>query len=215
MVYLPEHPGRQHLRGVEYLRDVLDRGAGHSREVQEFNPLVAGARAEHVVQYAEELVPVLHPVRIGVEPGIRCQLRFAGTVAEPRPDRLVGHGHHEMAVGGGEALVRHDVGMRVAPAAGHVAGHEIVAAGIDQAGNLRFHEGGFDPLPFAGLFAGVKGRRDGVPEHETGDDVDDGDPHLRRLAVGGAGDAHQAAPGLNGQVVSRPVLQRPAGAEGR
>jgi hypothetical protein len=79
-------------------------------------------------------------VAVRGEPRIVAQLHGAERLAQARPLPLAPCGHGDLAVGGGERLVRHDVGMGVPAPDGSAAADERVVRLVDEDGERRFED---------------------------------------------------------------------------
>ena len=106
------------------------------------------------------------------------------------------------AVGGVEGLVGRDAGVGVAhPAGGHARGG-LGGRLVHQRGQQAGQQVQLDRLPPTGAVAVAQRGQDARGGEQAGDHVHQRHAHLLRLAVGGAGHAHQPADGLEQQVVA-------------
>ena len=86
--------------------------------------------------------------------------------------------------------------------AGHRAGDRVAGGLVGERGRAATEQVDLDELPLAGALAMAQGGEDPDRGEQAGEHVDERDADLLRLAVGLAGDAHQAADGLDEQVVA-------------
>src|SRR5437899_298386 len=202
-------PAVLHLGILEYFLVVVDRTTGHVRRFEAFDPVLARAPLHDFPDERDQLGAVPDAPGHGGIAGIRRKLGPACDPAETRELAVVAHGEDEMAVGGSEHFVGHDVRVRVAVAPRDLSRGEIVQDLVRAEGDDGVEQGEVDVLPDAGALAVRDGRRDCEARVHPGADVGDGDPHFRRtaprLAVALAGDAHQPAHALEDEVVARTV----------
>ena len=85
---------------------------------------------------------------------------------------------------------------------GHDSGERVARCLVDQRGQQRGEQVDLDALAFAGALAVAQRGEDADSREQPGEHVDERDPDLLRVAVGLAGDAHQAAERLDQQVVA-------------
>ena len=111
--------------------------------------------------------------------------------------------------------------MRVALPPRHRPGVEERGRLIGEHRHAHIQQGHVDMLPFPGPLGSTQRGQDGGAGVDTGEQVGDGNAHAQRPCPGGTiratGDAHQAAHGLDQQVVAsaagvRPVLTEPGDA---
>ena len=112
---------------------------------------------------------------------------------------LGAHADGEPPVAGLEGLVGHKVGVGAAHAAGRDAGQCVVPL-IHERGQRRVPQRDVDTGTFSGLLAMVEGGENGGHGVHAGHDVNPRHADLSRAGVGIAGDGHDAAAGLHGQV---------------
>ena len=141
------------------------------------------------------------PVRVGGEPRIGRQVERA----EERGEQpVVGRGHHQLSVPGGECLVGHDQREGRAVAAGRLAcgqvGHQVV--GHEAHPGLEERE--IELPPFALVECGDD--RERRPDARSL--VDQRDAHPNGSALGLAGDAHDPGLALEERVVTSAVGER-------
>ena len=191
--------------------DVVDLPGGHAGRRAARRPTAAASRAasardQHVAQRRRGARPARRwwrSARRGPAPARR-------DLAQRRELLVVADREDELAVGGGEELVGRDRRVRVAHPARDGAGQRVGRALVDQRGEQATRTGRprrAGPRRCASRWR--SGGQDADRGEEPGDDVDQRDADLLRLAVGLAGDGHQAAERLDEQVVAR---QRRAGA---
>ena len=116
-------------------------------------------------------------------------------LAEPRPLALRPDGHGQLAVRGGEGLVRDDVRMGVPEPARRATGDEGVLGLVDRGRPAWTQQRHVDPLSARLTSARSRPARTPIAREQPGDDVADRDADLGRMAalvVGFAGDRHQA-----------------------
>ncbi len=97
--------------------------------------------------------------------------------------------------------------------AGVDVGGDVGAAHVEQPGQCRLHEGDLDMLAEAGLAPFFDGGEDADGGVEAGELVDHGRADLGGFAVDLAGDVHEAAHGLDEEVVSGQVASGTGTAE--
>ncbi|MNE47022.1 hypothetical protein D3C80_1413980 [compost metagenome] len=129
-----------------------------------------------------------------------------GDFAELAELAVVADGEDEVAVGGGEILVRHDVRVGVAHAPWRHAGGQVVHRLVGQAGHLHVEQGHVDVLAEAGLLAVRQRAEHRGARVQAGEDVGQRHADLHRpgalLAFGAPGQAHQPAQALDHEVVA-------------
>ena len=103
--------------------------------------------------------------------------------------------------------------MRVAHALRRRAGHEIEQRLVGEHADQRVHQRHVDVAALAGVLALLQRRRDGERGIDAGEHVGERDAEPHRLAVGRAGDVHDAAHALHQQVVAGAVRVGPVLAE--
>mmetsp|Transcript_132660 Transcript_132660/g.383556 ORF Transcript_132660/g.383556 Transcript_132660/m.383556 type:complete len:203 (+) Transcript_132660:599-1207(+) len=127
--------------------------------------------------------------------------------------RVVADGQDKVPVRGGHHLIWHDVRVVVPEALRHLARRQVVHALVREQCRRHIKHGDVDVLPDAGE-RGVPQRRENAHDAmHAGDEVDDRDADLHGLAVGRAGERHDATHGLDEGVVARPLAVRPGLAE--
>ena len=92
--------------------------------------------------------------------------------------------------------------MRVAHPCRRRAGDRVGGTLVDERGEQRRQQVDLDALAAAAAVAMAERSEDADRREEAGEDVDERDTDLLRLAAGVAGDAHQPAEGLDEQVVA-------------
>src|SRR5947207_5861532 len=198
-----------YLRIFEYLPVIVDRTARNVCGLELGEPSRARSLAEYFSQQRDEGRAIRDAPGHGGVTRIAGKLRPARDPAEARELAVVADREDEVAVGGGERFVGHDVRVRVAVASRDLPGSEIVQDLVRAEGDDRVEQGEVDVLPDAGALAVRDGRRDGEARVHPGEDVGNGDADLlrtaSRFAVALAGDAHQASHSLEDKVVAGAV----------
>ena len=123
---------------------------------------------------------------------------------------VVSGADHQRPVGRGVGPERLDARVDVAHPRRRRAGVEERGSLVGQRGQRRREQVHLDPLADPVALADPQRGEDPVDGVQAGDHVDQGDPGLARLAVGRAGDRHQAADRLDQRVVAghrRPALR--------
>ncbi len=205
--------GRAHAEGRRFRRVERghDVGDGRARDLGRFQvcqPGRAGPAREDLGQDRPQLGPVLDAVAVGREAWIGRQLRPPEGRTQPDPLALGPDRHGQLAVGGGEGLVRHDVGVGVAAPSRGMPGDEPVLRLVDEDREGGGQERRVDPLATSRLVPVPleHGRQDADDGIQPGDDVADRDADLGRVptvGVGVPGDRHQPGRGLDHEVVAR------------
>ena len=93
-----------------------------------------------------QLVAMVDAVAVRGEPRVVGELGQAERLAEPRPLPLGADRHGELAIGGGERLVRDDVRVGVAAPAGRPPRDERVLGLVDEDRKRRPEQRHVDPL---------------------------------------------------------------------
>ena len=184
------------------LADRVDRPARHADRDDVAEPLHLRPVAQPLDQQRPQGDPVHDAVLVAGEPRVVGQLGQAEHLDQLAELPVVARGHDEVAVGAGQRLVREQAGVAVAHPARHDAAGDVRAALVDQAGQRRGQQVHLDVLPDAGLAPHVQRRQHADRGVQPGHHVEDRDAGAVGLAVGGAGQAHQAGDGLHDQVVA-------------
>ncbi|MNZ90042.1 hypothetical protein D3C78_1089920 [compost metagenome] len=150
---------------------------------------------------------MLHARRIGCEARILRPVRLVNGGAKARELAVVAYRQQHVAVLGDEVLVGRQAGVHIARAARcPAAGHEARSL-VGQHGHAHVQQCHVDVLALARAVAGIQRRQHGVAGVHAGEYIDHGHTGSQRAAagftVGMAGDAHQAAHGLDHEVVAR------------
>ncbi len=200
---------RLRLRALQRLAHRLHRGHGHIRRLQQRAPRGDRLRGERGVERGDQRRPVGQPGGIGREARVGRPAGVAQRRCQGGELPVVADRHGQPAVGGGEQLIGHDVGVGVAVARGVVPGHEHVLADVDQRGQRRLEQRDLHVRAArrGAALARQQGGLDRVRRVQAGQQVDDGHAQLHRRAVGLPRDAHQAPRRLHGEVVARPRSQ--------
>ena len=182
--------------------------------LQQGDPVARGLAHRHAADQRHQFVAVRHTRGVGGEARILRPAGLAHGVAQARELPVVAHGQDHVAVGRGEVLVGHGVGVGVAHALRHLAAVQVVHALVGQARHAHVQQRQVDVLAAAGVLARLQRGQDGGAGVQPGEDVGERHAHLHRaaavLAVGAAGDAHQPAHALDQEVVAGAVRIRPA-----
>ncbi|CAM5269357.1 hypothetical protein STANM309S_00684 [Streptomyces tanashiensis] len=187
---------------VEGGREVVDRPAGHAGRGELLEPAVGGTGAERSGEGLDQLLPVGDPGRVRGEAGVPGELRPAEPLAQGRELPVVAHGEDQRPVPCLEHLVRRDARVAVAHRARHDPGAEVRGGLVGERGEEGGEQGDLHPLALARALPVPQGGEHAEARVEAGDDVDQGDPRLRALPVRFARHAHEAAHGLDEQVVA-------------
>ena len=121
---------------------------------------------------------------------------------------VVAHRQGDAAVRGVEQLVGHDARVGIAVALRHLAGIEIAGGDIGQEMQRAVGQGNVHRLAEPGFFALVQRRENALNGVHTGDQINESHAQAHRLALFVTRDRHEAALGLNDEVVAGTVLHR-------
>ncbi len=218
MRQLDRHAARLHLRIGEDFADVVDRPARHADRFQLGDP-VGRACVSPTISASSGTSTSRCCTRSGLV------AKRASSASSGRPPASTNFWYWPSLPvatmmwpsGAGEGLVRHDVGVRIAPALGRLAAVEVIAAHVGQHRHLRVEQRHVDVLAFAGAVAvGQRGQHGDGGVH-AGHQVGQRHAGLLRAAAGQvvalAGHRHQAAHALDQEVVAGAVRVRPVLAE--
>ena len=120
-----QYPERLRLGMPCRLADVVHRRHGHARGDERVEQLRRVALPRPLLQQREQRRAVRDPVRIREEADVGRELGHAEDTAERGEELVVAGDDHQLAVAGGEDLVRRDLRERAPLAAGHGPGAEI------------------------------------------------------------------------------------------
>ena len=197
-----------HLRIGKHFVQPVHRAAGHVGLLQGADPFGRGAHDGGLAQQRNQDAAVRNALRVGGKARVLRPLRVPSDLAKARELAIVANGQNHVAVGRGKALVGHDAGVGIAHAARHHAADQVVRGLVGQRGHLYIQQGGVDVLAQARVAALLQCGQDADGGVQAGEDVGQRHAHFLRASavftVGHAGDAHQAAHGLNQKVVARP-----------
>ena len=185
-------------KGLEHIEYWSRRNLG---SLQTLEPVGRCRRREPRGDQRHELVTPLDAIAIGSEARVGGQVREPDGVAEARPLTLTADANGNGSVGRGECLVRNDVRVGVAATPWRPAGHERVLGLVREDGERALENRDIDPLAIGARPRDEPRKHRDGPEH-PGDNVADGNADLRGHAIGVAGDRHQAAAGLDDEVVA-------------
>ena len=200
-----------HLLPVVDLGHGADPAGGHARGDQVGEHVLGLAVGQQAVDLGLERVDVGDPVAVGGDVGpVGVEPDDGGEAA---PQRLRPDGDHQGRVGAPEGAVGRDRRVAVAGATRlHARGEPPGAVeGVDR--RDRGEQARLDrPAAAGGLALAERGHHAEGAEH-AGEQVGDRQPDPRRVAVGGAGQAHQPGLGLDDLVEARARPVGTAGAE--
>ncbi len=203
------HPPREDLGVGEHLVDVEDGSARDVCSEECLFPLACRAGAKPFLQDRDEDIAVLHAERVRCEPRVLGEIVPSADRAQIAPLAVVAHSHRDPAVGRGERLVRHDVGVGIPIAFRALARDQVVAAHVDQPGHVGIQERDVDVLSFPAPFPFLQRGEDGDRRVQACRHVDDGKADLHRRPFDRAGDAHDPALGLDDEIVAGAVTVGP------
>ena len=157
---------------------------------------------------------MLHPLAVGDEARILAELGHAHRLAQPHELLVVADREHERHVGAVEDLPRAGELRGGAVAHRHLARDQIVHGDMRDRVHLRVEQREIDVLAAARHLVAVVERgkdrdRRVLAGGHVGDAVADEIGARPRLPVGHAGDAHQAAHGLEDRIVAGQLAVRP------
>ena len=200
--HLDQHVARRGLRVGEHLVQAADGAVRHTGLSQHGLPRGARPRREHRRELRPQGVVVGETQGVGRESRIGAEGRQIRGGAERLPEAVVAHRQRDVAIRGRERLVGRDGRVAVAEAARCDAVREVVAGLVGEQRRRGIQHPDVDHLPAASDATRDERRQDALRREHARDDVDDGDAQAIRRAVGGTGDAHQAALGLHHRVVA-------------
>ncbi len=197
-------------RGVlEHLGDRAHRAAGNADPLHQLEPFGDRSPCDRLREHRREGVAVPHALRVRAEPGIVEKLGERCLPAEPGELGVRADRDDHVAVEGAEALVRHDRGVRVAEAHRHLAGDEVVGCAVREPRQLGVEQRHLDvAVPCRRLGLAERGE-DADGRVDARRDVGDRHADLHRVAVGLAGDRHDAALALDREVEAGPACIGP------
>ena len=197
-----EHVPGLNLFVVDHVGDPVDGPAGDSSPGDQLHPGCHRLGAEDLAQRVDTLGPVLNPVRVVGEPGIIQQVRPLNSVAQPLPQTIVGATQNELAVGGREALIWHQAGMPRPQPVGLHACADVAGGVVAHGGYLTVQQRRIDALAPACVSLVEQGRHYRPVGHHPGEKVHQREAYPQGPPIGLSGQVHQAAVGLDNQVVS-------------
>ena len=203
---LQKHISGEQLRVGEDVGQVIDGSAGNAEFLQLLHPMGHRLLDEYLLQEGHDLAAVLGPLHIGRIVRVFLKLRHFHSLAEPLPDPLRADCQVEvLVVLTHERLVGDQVGVGRAQPLGRLPVREEICRLVGEPRNLGVHHRDVDVLPLALALMRpvVDGSHDCERRPHPSSDVGHRDPNFLGIAVGLAGDAHQAADALHYLVVSR------------
>src|SRR5512132_3555241 len=188
-----------------------DLASGHPDLGQSRQPPSKWLLPERCVEKADQLGPVLHPVRVARK--TRMIRVDPGQWREPPPKRVAANRDLDDAVGTGERAVRAYRRMMVALRDRHLAGDGVAGAleGVDT--HDRGEQRGPDDSAAPGPITVTKRGQDTVGAVHPGKQITDRYTDSHRLVRGWPGEAHQSGLTLRDLVVPRPSTFRPVVSE--
>ena len=114
MVHFDSHATRCDLGVVENLIDVVDRATGDFNFLQCFQPISRWFLPHHIVEDLGECFTVLHTRFIGDKTFIIDQFGYASKLAIAFKLVVIANSYYDVAVGGRENLIRHNIRVCVA-----------------------------------------------------------------------------------------------------
>ena len=204
-----EEAARDELGIAAHLVDAVDRTRGHFGLDEKLQPLVARARAQHVLDLRDDLVARGAAVDVRRVARIGADLRLADRFPEALPDRVVAEPERDRVVLRLEHLVDgdHAVARAGALRALHPSPRYGTMRGAMKRVMLSIIEMSISwPRPVR-LAVEERGERR-VGRVHAGDEVGGRRADFLRRAVGLAGEIHDAAVAFGDQVVAREILAR-------
>src|SRR6185369_4783156 len=155
---------------------------------------------------------VLETAVVGAKSGIRGEIVSLHAPAAARELFVAADGEDDMSVGGREPLIGYDIGMTVAEALRDDSGDEIVRRLVGEHGDLRVEQAQIEMLAHPRLTAPMHRGEDADHRIETGKQIGDRNTCLHRTgtrrAIGLAGQAHEPAHRLYGEMIARTMTGR-------
>ena len=195
------------MAGTQRLADGPDLSRRNARVEQPTLPLLGRAAGEHRLELRDQRFPVQNPRLVCRVPIVGGEIGPLDRSAEPGVEPVIGRSHRDPAIGGAERLVGDDARVRVSVAQRLCSREQGARSDVDEGGEGAVEERDLDEVTFPRELAPTERGEDRCCRMEAGQYVDDRDAHLHGLTVGLAGDRHQAALGLHGEVVTRPVTR--------
>src|SRR5262245_33751041 len=200
------HATMANLRIGKHLVNPVDRPARYRCPFQRLHPFLRASLAHRLRDDGDKPSAVLHPRPIGGETQIPRNTLKPGDAAELLELAVRTDGDDHMPVTRFEALIGHDIGMCVTEPGRGLVAYQIVERLIGEHGDLCVQERDVDELPLTALLAMCKCGKHADDGIEPGEQIGEGDAALdrtgARLALGQAGDAHDAAHPLNHEVIA-------------
>ena len=192
----------------ERLVEGVDLAGRHAGIRQKVDPVRRGLEPKQVFERRLERLPVPHPVCIAAESVVVGEAGRPDQAHQGAELAVVADRDHQGPVGGVEEFVGRDARVRVAHPGRRLSGGEgargLVGQCREQGGEqVHLHPvAGRCVRAGIGCVTGTQGEQDAAERVEPGEHVHEGDPHLARLLVRAAGDAHQPADRLHEQVIA-------------
>ena len=172
------------------------------RRFKEGNPFITRFVAEHRLHQRHQFIAVRHPLRIGGKARLGVPFLPHHTADGGKLFVVAAGQNQVLAVRRFKYLIRHNIRVRIAQARRHAAGSKAIHAHIGAHGHGAVEQRHIHLLPQPGLGARNQGCLNADGELQTGKQIHHRHAHFVRQAVGGAGDAHQAAQALDNIVVA-------------
>ena len=128
---------------------------------------------------------------------------FAEHAAQLGELAVIATGDDDVAVGDRKHLIGRDVGVRVAHAVRHLAGDQIIERLVGKDGDGRVDERGIDIAATPGFLPPRQRGENADHRIDAGENIGHRHAGAQRLAVGIAGEIHEAADALRHQIVAR------------
>ncbi|GIX47292.1 MAG: hypothetical protein KatS3mg131_1503 [Candidatus Tectimicrobiota bacterium] len=195
------------LRVVDHLGNGVHRRCRHAVGSKQLDGLLPGFVAQPGLDDGVELVGVRHAVHVLGKARVFEQFGLADEVAEALPDGGAHQREGDRAVAGFVLAVAGSQEVAVAHAPHHAAGHGVNLGSAVEGGDQRVEQGNVDVLSLAGQVAVAQGSQNGHRAVQAGKVIGNGVAGLGGLAVGKAGEIHEAAARLRQHVVAAVVGQ--------
>ena len=205
MIHQPS-PG---LPRTQLLADSPDASRRHARGEQRTLPLLRSPAGEHRLELRDQRLPVQNTQLVRRITLVHCEVGPPDRQAEFRVEAVVRRSHGDPAVGGAKRLVGDDARVCVPVPPRLFSCEQCVGADVDKRCEGGVEKRDLDAVPLPGNVSSMKRSENRRGRIEAGQHVDNRHTDLHRFAVGLTRDRHQAALGLNGEVVTGPVARLP------